>query len=125
MSAQKNKRRASDDQAYAKLKSLRVSPQKLNLIAGMIRGKSAAKALTDLQFSRKKAAKDVQSLLQSAVANAENNHGLDIDRLFVKEVNVGKSMVMKRYQPRARGRASRIQKPFSNISIKLEERADS
>ena len=124
MSKQKTGRKVADNQAFAKLRSVRTSPQKLNLVAGLIRGKDVDKALTQLSFSAKSVAKDVKALLQSAIANAENNHNLDIDRLFVKEVNVGKGMVMKRFRARARGRAARIQKPFSNISITLEEKAE-
>lgn len=124
MSKAKLQRQLKDNQAKATLRSLRCGPQKVNLVAGLIRGLSAEEALKQLSFSRRAVAKDVKKLLQSAIANAENNHNLDIDRLFVKEVNVGKGIVMKRFQARARGRAYRIQKPFSNVSITLEEKAE-
>lgn len=121
MSKPKTQRRFADNEAFASLKSLRISPQKLGLVAGLIRGKKAQDALVQLTFSRKAASRDVKKLLQSAIANAENNHNLDIDNLIVKEVQVGKSLVMKRYNSRARGRGVRIIKPFSNISILLQE----
>ena len=124
MSKPKANRRFGDNQAGASLTSLRVSPIKLNLVAGLIRGKKADVALNQLAFSSKAASKHVGKLLQSAIANAENNHNLDIDRLYIKEVNVGRSIVMKRFQARARGRAARILKPFSNISITLEEKSE-
>ncbi len=117
MSKQAQPRRLGDNEASATLRTLRISPQKLNLVAKMIRGKPVALALDQLAFSRKRIAKDVQQLLASAIANAENNHGLDIDRLVVAEAHVGKSIVMKRFSARARGRAGRIEKPFSRISI--------
>ena len=107
-------------------RNLRVSPQKLNLVAGLIRGKKVATALADLEFSRKRIARDVKKCLESAIANAENNHELDVDDLVVAEAHVGKGLVMKRFSPRARGRASRIEKPFSHITIvvrEVEERA--
>ncbi len=121
MSKAKTNRKYAQNQAFATLRSLRCSPRKVALVAGLIRGSSAANALQQLTFSRKAVAKPVKELLKSAIANAENNHNLDIDRLFVKEVLVGKGIVMKRFQARARGRASRIEKPFSNITIVLEE----
>lgn len=124
MSKVKLQRQLGANQASATLKSLRCGPQKVGLIAGLIRGLSAEAALKQLSFSRKAVAVDVKKLLQSAIANAENNHNLDIDRLYVKEVNVGKGIVMKRFQARARGRAFRIQKPFSNISITVEEKTE-
>lgn len=124
MSKAKLQRQLEDNQAKATLRSLRCSPQKVGLVAGLIRGLSVDVALKQLSFSRKAVAADVKKLLQSAIANAENNHNLDIDRLFVKEVTVGRGIVMKRFQARARGRAFRIQKPFSNISITLEEKAE-
>ena len=124
MSKPKANRRFEENQAGATLTSLRVSPIKLNLVAGLIRGKKADLALNQLTFSSKAAAKHVSKLLQSAIANAENNHNLDIDRLYVKEVNVGRSIVMKRFRARARGRAARILKPFSNISLTLEEKSE-
>jgi len=100
---------------------LRVSPQKLNLVAGLIRGKKVAMALADLEFSRKRIAKDVRKCLQSAIANAENNHELDIDDLVVAEAHVGKALVLKRFSPRGRGRMGRIMKPFSNLTIVVRE----
>jgi large subunit ribosomal protein L22 len=100
---------------------LRVSPQKLNLVAGLIRGKKVAAALADLEFSRKRIAKDVRKCLQSAIANAENNHELDIDDLVVAEAHVGKALVLKRFSPRGRGRMGRIMKPFSHLTIVVRE----
>ncbi|ADO43668.1 ribosomal protein L22 [Ketogulonicigenium vulgare Y25] len=105
---------------------LRTSPQKLNLVAGLIRGKKVDKALTDLTFSKKRIAQDVKKCLQSAIANAENNHNLDVDNLIVAEAFVGKNLVMKRGRPRARGRFGKIMKPFSEITItvrQVEEKA--
>ena len=107
--------------AQAIVKNLRVSPRKLGLLAGLIRNLHVSDALVQLSFSKKRIAQDVLKCLQSAVANAENNHSLDIDNLFVAEVLVGKAIVMKRFRPRARGRGYQIKKPFSNISIKLIE----
>jgi large subunit ribosomal protein L22 len=101
--------------------NLRVSPRKLGLVAGLIRNMHVSNALIQLSFSKKRIAKDVLKCLQSAVANAENNHNLDIDNLFIAEVLVGKAIVMKRFSPRARGRGFSIKKPFSNLSIKLVE----
>jgi len=103
------------------IRNLRVSPRKLGLVAGLIRNLHVNNALVQLSFSKKRIAKDVLKCLQSAVANAENNHNMDIDNLFVAEVLVGKAIVMKRFRPRARGRGYRIKKPFSNLSIKLVE----
>ncbi len=118
------KQRTQEGEVIARLRNLRVSPQKLNLVAQMIRGANVAKALNDLEFSTKRISKDVRKTLQSAIANAENNHGLDIDRLYVKEAYVGKAMVMKRWRPRARGRAARILKPFSHLTIIVSERKE-
>lgn len=117
-------RQLQDNEAKASLRSLRVSPQKLGLTAELIRGLDVEDALVQLQFSKKAVARDVKKLLQSAIANAENNHNLDVDRLYVAEVQVGKSLVMKRIRPRAKGRAMRILKPFSNISITVREREE-
>jgi large subunit ribosomal protein L22 len=103
---------------------LRVSPRKLNLVAAMIRGKKVEQALAELAFSRRRIAKDVRKVLQSAIANAENNHQLDVDRLYVAEAFVGKSLVMHRWHARARGRASPIEKPFSNITVVVREREE-
>lgn len=105
----------------AAIKNLRVSPRKLGLVAGLIKNLHVSDALMQLTFSKKRIAKDVLKCLQSAVANAENNHNLDIDSLYIAEVLVGKGIVMKRFSPRARGRGFRIKKPFSNLSIKLVE----
>ncbi|KUF12528.1 50S ribosomal protein L22 [Pseudoponticoccus marisrubri] len=121
MGKEKNPRRVADNEAMAKLRMLRTSPQKLNLVAGLIRGKKVEKALTDLTFSKKRIALDVKKCLQSAIANAENNHGLDVDELVVAEAYVGKNLVMKRGRPRARGRFGRINKPFSEITIKVRQ----
>ena len=126
MGQKKNERRFADNEAMAKGRMLRISPQKLNLVAQLIRGKKAEKALAELQFSRKRIAKDVKKVLESAIANAENNHDLDVDDLIVSEAYVGKNLVMKRWHARARGRVGRIQKPFSQITIvvrQVEEQA--
>lgn len=109
------------NEAKASVKHVRTSPQKLNLLARTIRGKSASRALIDLEFSKRRVAQDVRKLLQSAVANAENNHGLDVDRLVVAEAYVGKSIVMKRFRARARGRGARIEKKISNMTIIVRE----
>jgi large subunit ribosomal protein L22 len=114
-------RTLSETEAKAVARMLRVSPQKLNLVAALIRGKKVAAALADLEFSRKRIAKDVRKCLQSAIANAENNHDLDIDELVVAEAHVGKALVMKRFTARGRGRAARVMKPFSNLTIVVRE----
>ncbi len=121
MSKEKNPRRVADNEAMAKSRMLRTSPQKLNLVAAMIRGKKVEKALADLTFSKKRIAEDVKKCLQSAIANAENNHGLDVDGLVVAEAWVGKNLVMKRGRPRARGRFGKIMKPFSELTIKVRQ----
>ena len=121
MGQQKNERRVEDTQAFAKGRMMRVSPQKLNLVAQLIRGLPVEKALAELEFSRKRIAKDVKKVLESAIANAENNHDLDIDSLIVDRAFVGKNLVMKRWRARARGRVGRIQKPFSEITIVVRE----
>lgn len=113
------------DEAKAVLNRVRVSPQKLNVVASSIRGKSVEEAVAQLTFSPKRISHDVRKLLDSAVANAENNHGLDVDELYVKEAWVSKSMVMKRFRPRARGRGARILKPFSNMTIIVKEKGAS
>ena len=113
-----------DSEARAVINSIRVSPQKLNLVASMIRGKDVGAALNDLAFSRRRISDTVKKALESAIANAENNHQLDVDRLFVKEAFVGKAFVMKRFRPRARGRVGKIQKPFSNLTIVVREREE-
>ncbi|WP_347267414.1 50S ribosomal protein L22 [Paracoccus sp. (in: a-proteobacteria)] len=121
MGKENNPRRVADNEAFAKLKMLRTSPQKLNLVAALIRGKKVDKALADLTFSHKRIAVDVKKCLQSAIANAENNHNLDVDNLVVAEAWVGKNLVMKRGRPRARGRYGKIMKPFSEITIKVRQ----
>ncbi|GAB5512022.1 MAG: 50S ribosomal protein L22 [Hyphomicrobiales bacterium] len=114
-------RSLADNEAQAVARRLRISPQKLNLVAAMIRGKKVDKALADLTFSRKRIAVDVKKALESAIANAENNHDLDVDNLVVAQAFVGKALVMKRWQPRARGRVGKILKPFSNLTIVVRE----
>ena len=121
MGKEKNPRRVADNEAMAKLRMLKTSPQKLNLLAGLIRGKKVDRALNDLTFSKKRIAVDVKKRLQSAIANAENNHNLDVDELIVSEAYVGKNLTMKRGRPRARGRFGRIIKPFSEITIKVRQ----
>jgi large subunit ribosomal protein L22 len=121
MSKPKSERTLQDNEAKAVARMLRVSPQKLNLLAQLIRGKKVERALADLQFSRKRIAGDVRKTLESAIANAENNHSLDVDDLVVAEAHVGKALVMKRFSPRARGRAGRIEKPFANLTIVVRE----
>ena len=119
-----NPRRVGDKEALAVATSVRGSPYKLNLVAGLIRGKKAGEAMNILAFSTKAMAVDVRKVLASAIANAENNHNLDVDALVVKEASVGKALVMKRFTPRARGRASRITKPFSRIRVVVRELED-
>ncbi|GAB4535422.1 MAG: 50S ribosomal protein L22 [Parvularculaceae bacterium] len=121
MGQSKNPRRIGEAEAMAKGRMIRISPQKLNLVAQAIRGLPAQKALNELQFSRKRIAKDVYKVLWSAISNAENNHDLDVDSLIVAQAYVGKSLVMKRFRARARGRVGRIQKPFSEITIVVRE----
>ena len=121
MGKDKNPRRVAENEAMAKTRMLRTSPQKLNLVAAMIRGKKVEKALADLTFSKKRIAEDVKKCLQSAIANAENNHNLDVDELVVAEAFVGKNLVMKRGRPRARGRFGAIKKPFSELTIKVRQ----
>ena len=121
MSKRARERALSDSEAKAIARNIRVSPQKLNLVAQLIRGKKVATALADLQFSRKRIAKDVKKCLESAIANAENNHDLDVDSLVVSEASVGKNLTMKRFHARARGRGARIEKPFSQVTIVVEE----
>ena len=124
MGKQSTPRRLADNQAQSVLRNLRISPQKLNLVATMIRGMDANKALAALSFSRRRIANDVKKALQSAVSNAENNHSLDVDRLYVKEAHVGKGLVMKRFKARARGRGSRILKPYSHLTIIVSEKEE-
>jgi len=116
-----NPRALPDNEAKAVARMLRVSPQKLNLVAQLIRGKKVSRALADLEFSRKRIAADVKKCLESAIANAENNHDLDVDDLVVSQAFVGKALVMKRFHARARGRAGRVEKPFSNLTIIVRE----
>jgi large subunit ribosomal protein L22 len=121
MSKKAHERRLPENEAQAVARNIRVSPQKLNLVAQMIRGKKVAAALADLRFSRKRIAADVRKCLESAIANAENNHDLDVDDLIVTQAHVGKGLVMKRFSPRARGRAGRISKPFSHLTIVVRQ----
>jgi large subunit ribosomal protein L22 len=121
MGKEKAPRRVAENEAMAIARMLRTSEQKLNLVAGLIRGKKVDKALADLTFSKKRIAGDVKKCLQSAIANAENNHNLDVDNLIVAEAWCGKNLVMKRGRPRARGRFGKIMKPFSEITIKLRQ----
>jgi ribosomal protein L22, bacterial type len=121
MGKDKNQRRVAENEAMAKSRMLRTSGQKLNLVAQLIRNKPVEKALNELTFSRKRIAQDVKKCLKSAIANAENNHGLDIEELVVVDAFVGKNMVLKRGRPRARGRFGRILKPFSELTIKVRQ----
>ncbi len=121
MSKPKTKRLLADNEAKVELRNLRTSPIKLNLVAETIRGMKVQAALTQLQFSRKRIAQDVKKALQSAVANAENNHNLNVDALYVKEAWVGKSMVLKRFHTRGRGRGARVLKPYSHLTIIVRE----
>jgi large subunit ribosomal protein L22 len=116
-----HRERTLPEEARAVARLLRVSPQKLNLLAQLIRGKKVDRALADLAFSRKRIAKDVKKTLESAIANAENNHDLNVDALVVSEAYVGKKLVMKRMRPRARGRGARIEKPFAQITVILRQ----
>ncbi|MDR6267151.1 MULTISPECIES: 50S ribosomal protein L22 [Rhodobacterales] len=124
MGKSKNPRRVEENEAYAVSRMLKTSPQKLNLVAQLIRNKPVEKALADLTFSKKRIAADVRKTLQSAIANAENNHGLDVDELVVAEAYVGKNLVMKRGRPRARGRYGRILKPFAQVTILVRQPAE-
>lgn len=117
-------RRLSDNEAMAFQRNIRVSPYKLNLVAGLIRGKKVEDALADLEFSRRRIAGTVKKVVESAVANAENNHQLDVDRLVVAEAWVGRAFAMRRFRPRARGRMGRITKPFSNLTVVVREREE-
>lgn len=121
MSKKKRERSLPDNEAKAVARMLRVSPQKLNLVAQLIRGKKVSAALADLAFSRKRIARDVRKCLESAIANAENNHDLDVDDLIVSEAHVGKAIVIKRFAPRGRGRVGRIFKPFANLTIVVRQ----
>jgi large subunit ribosomal protein L22 len=121
MGKRSRERSLADNEAKAVARMLRISPQKLNLVAQLIRGKKVSTALADLQFSNKRIARDVKKCLESAVANAENNHELDVDDLVVAEAHVGKALVLKRFTPRGRGRMGRIFKPFSHLTIVVRE----
>ncbi|TCS62055.1 50S ribosomal protein L22 [Varunaivibrio sulfuroxidans] len=114
----------ADTEAMASSKMIRTSAQKLNVVAGFIRGKSCERALGDLTFSKRRVAGEVKKVLEAAIANAENNHQLDVDRLYVAEATVGRAMVMKRWRARARGRTGRIMKPFSNLRVIVREREE-
>jgi large subunit ribosomal protein L22 len=124
MGKPKHERRLSDSEAQAVARNLRVSPRKLDLVAGLIRGKKVDAALADLEFSRKRIAQDVRKCVMSAVANAENNHGLDVNELVVSEAFVGKNLIMKRFAARGRGRASSITKPFAQITVIVRQKAE-
>ncbi len=124
MSKQATERRLAENEAMAMARSLRTSAQKLNLVAASIRGLAAEDALTRLAFSPRRIANDVRKVLEAAIANAENNHNLDVDRLYVAEAFVGKSLTMRRFRARARGRMSRITKPFSRVTVVVREREE-
>lgn len=124
MGKQSHPRRLADNEAMAKARQIRISPRKLDLVAGAIRGKSVNSALAELTFSKRRIARDVKKVLQSAIANAENNHQLDVDQLYIAEASVGKGLVLKRWQPRARGRVGRIRKPFSELTLVVREREE-
>jgi len=117
-------RRLEENEAAASMRSLRTSPRKLNLVAKAIRGKTASSALAELTFSHRRIARDVKKVLQAAIANAENNHQLDVDRLFVKEATVGRAFVMKRFHTRGRGRSARVEKMFAHLTVVVRESAE-
>ena len=119
-----NPRRLPETQALARNKMIRTSAQKLNVVAAMIRGKPVSAALTSLVFCERRVAQEVKKVLQAAIANAENNHQLDVDRLVVSEASVGRALVMKRFHTRGRGKSARIEKPFSNLTVIVAERAE-
>lgn len=125
MGKAKAARPVAENEAHARARTLRVSPRKLNVVCGLIRGKDAETAVAELSFAKRRVAGEVKKVLQSAIANAENNHQLDVDRLYVAEASVGKSLTMKRMRPRARGRVGRIDKPFSRLTIVVREREES
>ena len=124
MSKPAAERRLEDSEASAFLRAMRTSPRKLNLVAQMIRGKDAAAALAELTFSHRRIAQDVNKVLQSAIANAENNHQLDVDRLYVKEATVGRAFIMKRFHTRGRGRSARVEKHFAHLTVIVRERPE-
>ena len=117
-------RRLNETEAQACLRGLRTSPRKLNLVAETIRGKAAASALAELTFSHRRIARDVKKVLQAAIANAENNHQLDVDRLYIKEATVGRAFVLKRFHTRGRGRSARVEKHFAHLTVVVRERAE-
>ena len=117
-------RRYAENEAMASIRSIRTSPYKLNLVAETIRGEDAEAALAELQFSRRRVAREVMKVVQSAIANAENNHQLDVDRLYIAKATVGRAFVLKRFRARARGRMGRILKPFSNLTVVVREREE-
>jgi len=117
-------RRFAESEAAASMRGLRTSPRKLNLVAQSIRGKTASAALAELAFSRRRIARDVRKVLQAAIANAENNHQLDVDRLFVKEATVGRALVLKRFHTRGRGRSARVEKMFAHLTVIVREGAE-
>lgn len=124
MGKRSTERALADNEAKAVVRNIRISTQKLNLVASTIRGMDCEKALASLQFNRRRIAGDVRKAVQTAIANAENNHQLDVDRLFISEISVGKSIVMKRWQARARGRVGKIIKPFANLYVVVREREE-
>ncbi|HTT81021.1 MAG TPA: 50S ribosomal protein L22 [Stellaceae bacterium] len=124
MGKQAAPRRLADDEASAFQRALRTSPRKLNLVAQVIRGKPAQAALAELTFSKRRIAHDVKKVLQAAIANAENNHQLDVDRLYVKEATVGRAMIIKRFHTRGRGRSARVEKHFAHLTVVVRERPE-
>jgi large subunit ribosomal protein L22 len=124
MGTQAATRRLDENEAASVMRGLRTSPRKLNLVAKTIRGKAASSALAELTFSRRRIARDVKKVLQAAIANAENNHQLDVDRLFVKEATVGRAFVLKRFHTRGRGRSARVEKMFAHLTVVVRERAE-
>jgi large subunit ribosomal protein L22 len=121
MGKQAAPRRLAETEAQACLRGLRTSPRKLNLVVGTIRGKSASAALAELTFSHRRIARDVKKVLEAAIANAENNHQLDVDRLYVKEATVGRAFVLRRFHTRGRGRSARVQKHFAHLTVVVRE----
>ena len=124
MGKQASTRRLDENEATSVMRGLRTSPRKLNLVAKTIRGKAASSALAELTFSRRRIARDVKKVVQAAIANAENNHQLDVDRLFVKEATVGRAFVLKRFHTRGRGRSARVEKMFAHLTVVVRERAE-
>jgi large subunit ribosomal protein L22 len=124
MSKPRAPRRLDDSEAEARLRGLHTSPRKLNLVAQLIRGKTASAALAELTFSRRRIAREVKKALQAAIANAENNHQLDVDRLYVKEATVGRAFVLRRFHTRGRGRSARVEKHYAHLTVVVRERAE-